>query len=94
MSDPGFFQNLGIFPSIAILAWNGEMRRKQGKRWKSIQNSTMQSGSVKNCRHGARMTKQQEVRLKIGTSNKNSEKQINLKTGGGILGKKNTVIRV
>lgn len=48
----------------------------------------MQSGSVKNCRHGARMTKQQEVRLKIGTSNKNSEKQINLKTGGGILGKK------
>lgn len=48
----------------------------------------MQLGSVKNCRHGMQMNKKQEVRLKIGTSNKNSEKQVNLKTGGGILGKK------
>lgn len=58
-----------------------------------IQNSTMQLESVKNCRHGVQMNKKKEVRLKIGTSNKNSEKWINLKTGGGILGKKNTVMR-
>lgn len=48
----------------------------------------MQLGSVKNCRHGMQMNEKQEVRLKIGTINKNSEKQVNLKRGGGILGKK------
>lgn len=33
----------------------------------------MQLGSVKNYRHGMQMNKKQEVRLKIGTSNKNQK---------------------